>query len=31
VKDPFIAVPNAVGAVFGLIQLGLLGVFPSRK
>ncbi len=30
VVDPFIWAPNAVGAFFGVLQLVLLGVFPSK-
>jgi solute carrier family 50 protein (sugar transporter) len=31
VHDLFIAVPNAVGATFGVIQLGLIQVYPNKK
>ncbi|GIL88438.1 hypothetical protein Vretimale_15406 [Volvox reticuliferus] len=31
VHDMFIAVPNAVGATFGLIQIALIQCYPSKK
>lgn len=31
VGDPFIAVPNAIGATFGVVQLGLIQAFPAKR
>ncbi|KXZ51987.1 hypothetical protein GPECTOR_10g1009 [Gonium pectorale] len=31
VHDSFIAVPNAIGATFGLIQLALIQIYPAKK
>ncbi|KAG2445268.1 hypothetical protein HYH02_008735 [Chlamydomonas schloesseri] len=31
VSDPFIAIPNAIGAAFGVIQIGLIQIYPAKK